>query len=141
MSLQATNIANRLRRHASIGFGVAILLVGSAPFLRCHHDLAFWLIWPLLLASVLIMLGITAHLLFDAALFRLIAAGSDEKAALAEVDSILERMELRAKQMAIRSLALRFAGSQRIVGRLHLSMVLGIVLFMLLAILPLGAEF
>jgi ferric-dicitrate binding protein FerR (iron transport regulator) len=71
----------------------------------------------------------------------MIAAGDDEKAALAEVDSILERMGLRAKQPTVRPLSDRIAGSRRIARRLHLFLGLAIVLFSLLALLPPGAEF
>ncbi|MDH7786890.1 lysylphosphatidylglycerol synthetase-like protein (DUF2156 family) [Ochrobactrum sp. 19YEA23] len=137
----AAHSAKALRSHAFIGLGIAIILIGAAPFLRAQHDLAFWLIWPVLLASTLIALGIAAHLLFDAALFRMIAAGDDEKAALAEVDSILERMGLRAKQPTLRPLSNRIAGSRRIARRLNLFLGLAIVLLSLLALLPPGAEF
>lgn len=137
----AAHSAKALRRRAFIGLGIAIVLVGVAPFARAQHDLAFWLIWPVLLASTLIGLGIAVHLLFDAALFRMIAAGDDEKATLAEVDSVLERMGLRAKQPAVRPLSDRIAGTRRIARRLNLSLGLAIILFSLLALLPPGAEF
>ena len=141
MTSPAAHVAKALRSRAFIGLGVAIVLIGVAPFARAQHDLAFWLFWPALLASTLIALGIAAHLLFDAALFRMIAAGDNEKAALVEVDSILDRMGLRAKQPTLRPVCDRIAGSRRIARRLHLFLGLAIVLFSLLALLPPGAEF
>lgn len=82
------------------------------------------------------MLGIAAHLLFDAALFRLIV--SSDETGLAEVDHILERMGLRSNDGAVRPFAARIEGSRRIIGRLRFFMGLGIVLFILLATVPLG---
>lgn len=136
MNAPASSTAVWLRRNAFSGIAVAVVLLAVAPFLRPVHDLAFWLIWPLLLASALIVLGIAAHLLFDAALFRLIAASGET--GLGEVDRILERMGLRANAGPVRPLAARIEGSRRIVGRLRFFMGVGIVLFILLAVVPSG---
>jgi len=136
MNAPASSTAVWLRRNAFPGIALAVVLLAVAPFLRPVHDLAFWLIWPLLLASALIMLGIAAHLLFDAALFRLIAASGET--GLGEVDRILERMGLRSTEGRVRPLAARIEGSRRIVGRLRFFMGLGIVLFILLAAVPSG---
>lgn len=136
MNSQAASIAIVLRRNAFLGIVVAVVLLAVAPFMRPVHDLAFWLIWPLLLVSALIVLGIAAHLLFDAALFKLIA-GSCETG-LGEVDNILERMGLRSDDGVVRPLAKRIEGSRRIMGRLRFFMGLGVVLFILLATVPLG---
>ncbi|KAB2717717.1 hypothetical protein F9K73_18345 [Brucella intermedia] len=136
MNAPASSTAVWLRRNAFPGIAVAVVLLAVAPFLRPVHDLAFWLIWPLLLASALIVLGIAAHLLFDAALFRLIAASGET--GLSEVDRILERMGLRSNAGPVRPLATRIEGSRRIVGRLRFFMGVGIVLFILLAVVPTG---
>lgn len=136
MNSQAASIAIVLRRNAFLGIVVAVVLLAVAPFMRPVHDLAFWLIWPLLLVSALVVLGIAAHLLFDAALFKLIA-GSCETG-LSEVDNILERMGLRSDDRVVRPLAKRIEGSRRIMGRLRFFMGLGVVLFILLATVPLG---
>ncbi|KXO75770.1 hypothetical protein [Brucella anthropi] len=136
MNTPATSMAIVLRRKGFLGIAFAVVLLAVAPFMRPAHDLAFWLIWPLLLASALIMLGIAAHLLFDAALFRLIASSGEN--GLAEVDHILERMGLRSNDGTVRPLAARIEGSRRIMGRLRFFMGLGIVLFILLATVPLG---
>ncbi|KAB2731169.1 hypothetical protein [Brucella intermedia] len=136
MNAPASSTAVWLRRNAFPGIAVAVVLLAVAPFLRPVHDLAFWLIWPLLLASALIVLGIAAHLLFDAALFRLIAASGET--GLGEVDRILERMGLRTNAGPVRPLAARIEGSRRIVGRLRFFMGVGIVLFILLAVVPTG---
>ncbi|MBR7652725.1 hypothetical protein [Brucella oryzae] len=136
MNTPATSMAIVLRRNAFLGIAFAVVLLAVAPFMRPVHDLAFWLIWPLLLVSALIVLGIAAHLLFDAALFRLIV--SSDETGLAEVDHILERMGLRSNDGAVRPFAARIEGSRRIIGRLRFFMGLGIVLFILLATVPLG---
>jgi len=136
MNSPATSIAIVLRRNAFLGIAVAVVLLAAGPFMRPVHDLAFWLIWPLLLASALIVLGIAAHLLFDAALFRLIA--SSDETGPGEVDHILERMGLRSADGAVRPLAVRIAGSRRIMGLLRFFMGLGIVLFILMATVPFG---
>lgn len=131
--MTALDTARLLRRTAFTGIGLAVLLLAIAPFLRPVHDLVFWLVWPLLLASLLIVLGIAAHLLFDVALFRLIESGSDD------VDDILERMGLRTKPALPRPLGERIAGSRRICGRMRFFLVAGAVLSVLLALLPSGA--
>lgn len=140
MNSQALDIAGRLRRNAFIGIGIAVAILGTVPFLRSIHDLAFWLIWPLLFVSVLIVLGIATHLLFDAALFRLIAASADEKQGLTEVDSLLVRMGLRAQPETLRPLMERIEGSKHILGCLRFFLIAAIVLSILMATLPLGAE-
>ncbi len=91
MSAQASSIAASLQRNAYLGIALAVLILTVAPFLRVVHDLTFWLIWPVLLASSLVTLGIAAHLLFDAALFRLVAANPIEEAGLIELDRTLEK--------------------------------------------------
>ncbi|WP_139976737.1 hypothetical protein [Ochrobactrum sp. CGA5] len=136
MNSPATSMAIVLRRNGFLGITVAVVLLAVAPFVRPVHDLAFWLIWPLLLASALIVLGIAAHLLFDAALFRLIASSGET--GLGEVDHMLERMGLRPNEGPARSLVERIKGSRRIIGRLRFFTILGIVLFILLAIVPSG---
>ncbi|KAA9368634.1 MULTISPECIES: hypothetical protein [Ochrobactrum] len=137
---QALDIAGRLRRNAFFGIGIAVVILSSAPFLRSIHDLAFWLIWPLLFVSVLIVMGIATHLLFDAALFRLLASSTDEKQGLTELDTILARMGLRAKTETLRPLNDRIAGSKRILGRLRVFLAAAIVLTILMAVLPIGVE-
>lgn len=136
MNSRATSMAIVLRRNGFLGIAFAVVLLAVAPFMRPVHDLAFWLIWPLLLASALIVLGIAAHLLFDAALFRLISSSGEN--GLGEVDHILGRMGLRSNDGIARPLAARIEGSRRIMGRLRFFMGLGIVLFILLATVPLG---
>ena len=140
MNSQALDIAGRLRRNAFIGIGIAVAILGTVPFLRSIHDLAFWLIWPLLFVSVLIVLGIATHLLFDAALFRLIADSADERQGLTEVDSLLVRMGLRAQPETLRPLMERIEGSKHILGCLRFFLIAAIVLSILMATLPLGAE-
>ncbi len=61
MSAQASNIAASLQRNAYLGIALAVLILAVAPFLRIVHDLTFWLVWPVLLASSLVTLGIAAH--------------------------------------------------------------------------------
>jgi len=137
---QALDMANRLRRNGFLGLGVAGVILSFVPFLRSIHDLAFWLIWPLLFVSVLIVLGIAMHLLFDAALFRLVATSKDEKQGLAELDTMLERMGLRTKPETMRPLKDRIEGSKRILGRLRIFLAAAFVLTILMAALPLGPE-
>ena len=136
MNMTATSMVTVLRRNGFFGIAFAVVLLAIAPFMRPAYDLAFWLIWPLLLANVLIVLGIAAHVLFDAALFRMIASSGET--GLAEVDHILERMGLRSNDGSVRPLAARIEGSQRIMARLRFFIGLGLVLFMLLATVPSG---
>lgn len=138
MSAQASSIAASLQRNAYLGIALAVLLLAVAPFLRSVHDLTFWLVWPVLFASMLAILGIVAHLLFDAALFRLVAANPIEEAGLIELDRTLEKMGLREANGPIRPLNERITGSKHIIMRLRFFLILAIVLFFLLAFVPLG---
>ena len=138
MSAQASSTAAGLQRNAYFGIALAVLILAVAPFLRFVHDLTFWLVWPVLLASSLVTLGIAAHLLFDAALFRLVAANPIEEAGLIELDRTLEKMDLREAIGPTRPLFERIAGSRRIIGRLRFFLALAIVLFILLAFVPHG---
>jgi len=138
MSVQASSIAASLQRNAYIGIALAVVILAVAPFLRVLHDLTFWLIWPVLLLSALVALGIAAHLLFDAALFRLVAANPVEEAGLTELDTVLEKMDLRAASGPPRLLSERIAGSRRVIMRLRFFLLLASVLFILLAVVPHG---
>lgn len=138
MSAQASSIAASLQRNAHLGIALAVLILAIAPLLRAVHDLTFWLVWPVLLLSTLSALGIAAHLLFDAALFRLVAANPVEEAGLIELDKVLEKMGLREAIGPTRFLSERIAGSRRIIMRLRLFLILAIVLFFLLAFVPHG---
>ncbi|MCL7999680.1 hypothetical protein M8994_15645 [Brucella sp. 21LCYQ03] len=138
MNTQASSIAASLQRNAYLGIALAVLILAVAPFLRILQDLTFWLVWPVLLLSTLIALGIAAHLLFDAALFRLMAANPDEEAGLIELDTVLEKIGLRRASLPTRPLSERIKGSQRIIGRLWFFLILAMVLFILLAFVPLG---
>ncbi|QWK79690.1 hypothetical protein [Ochrobactrum sp. BTU1] len=138
MSAQASSIAAGLQRNAYFGIALAVLILAVAPFLRFVHDLTFWLVWPVLFASSLVILGIAAHLLFDAALFRLVAANPIEEAGLIELDRTLEKMGLSEAICPTRPLLERIAGSRRIIGRLRFFLALAIVLFILLAFVPHG---
>ncbi|MDR6433405.1 hypothetical protein [Brucella pseudogrignonensis] len=138
MNAQASGIAASLQRTAYLGIALAVLMLAIAPFLRAVHDLTFWLVWPVLLLSTLIALGIAAHLLFDAVLFRLVAANPVEEAGLIELDRTLAKMGLREAIGATRPLVERIAGSRRIIMRLRFFLILAIVLFFLLAFVPHG---
>jgi len=136
MSVQASHIAASLQRNAYIGIALAVVILAVAPFLRPLNDLTFWLAWPVLLLSALIALGIAAHLLFDAALFRLVAANPVEEAGLTELDTVLEKMGLRTASHPTRPLSERIEGSRHIITRLRLFLILAIALFFLLAFVP-----
>lgn len=138
MNASAQAAAKSLKRDAFIGIAVAIVLLAAAPFTRPAHDFAFLLLWPLLAAAAITALGIAAHLLFDVALFRLAATGMNEADAMTELDTLLDRMGLRAKPATPRPLQVRIEGSRRIVMRLRLLLAAGAVLFLLLALLPPG---
>ncbi len=140
MKTQARVIATRLRSNALAGLFFACLMLGIAPFLRPSYDLAFWLLWPLLFSTLLGVVAVAAHLLFDAALFRHVANTPDEDTALGQLDTVLERMELRKANQDNRPLADRIAGSKRILWRLHIFLGLGIPIFILLAIIPSGGK-
>lgn len=129
-------IAAHLRRNALWG-GVPIpILLAVAPFLRETHGPLFFILWTALLVCGLLALVTSAHLLLDAALFKMIAATPDQLKALEEVDTVLSRAGLRALAETTRSLPERIAGSLRLVNRQRLVLGVCILLFLALALLP-----
>lgn len=138
MNTQARNIAASLQRNAYICIVLAVLILAITPFLRVVHDLTFWLVWPVLLTSTLVVIGVAVHLLFDAALFRLVASNPVEKAGLVELDTVLKKMGWLAVSDTTRPLAERIAGSQRIIGRLRFFLIMAIVFSILLVFVPYG---
>lgn len=138
MNTQARNIAASLQRSAYIGIAVGVLILAITPFLRDVHDLTFWLVWPVLLTSTLVVLGVAMHLLFDAALFRLVASNPVEEAGLIELDTVLKKMGWLTASDTTRPLAERIAGSQRIIGRLRFFLTMAIVFSILLVFVPHG---
>ncbi|HTO33975.1 MAG TPA: hypothetical protein VL202_22790 [Pararhizobium sp.] len=136
MTSSPLEIAGHLRRNALWGGILVPALLAVAPFLRETHDLLFFILWTALLVCGLLALVTSAHLLLDAALFKLIAATPDERKALEEVDTVLSRAGLRALAETTRSLPERIAGSLRLVNRQRLVLCVCVVLFLALALLP-----
>lgn len=128
--------AAHLKRNALWGSILVPLLLAVAPFLRETHDLVFFILWTILLFGGLSVLVSSAHLLLDAALFRLIASTADERKGLEEVDNVLSRAGLRALADTTRPLPERIAGSLRLVRRQRIILAICVILFLTLALLP-----
>lgn len=122
----------RLRRNGFTGGAVALLVLALAPPTAGAHGFAGSLAWWLLLAFCLFPLALSAHLLFDAALFRLAASHDEEQAGLAAVDDVLARMGLRARGCVAPSLPQRLAGCQRFIWLQRLSLAVGLALYAVL---------
>ncbi len=97
---------------------VAIALTGAAfavlPFLADFQKPASRLLWLGLAASGAAALALSAYLLFDAMLFRLMASYENETAGGVAVDRFLSRAGLRAYPQTSRTLAERMAGTARL---------------------------
>lgn len=75
-------------------------------------------------ASGFVTLVLSAIILFDALLFRLIASHDHESEAGAAVDDILVRMRLKSSPAPNRSLAERIVGTNRLILKQRLSLAL-----------------
>ncbi|RWN99234.1 hypothetical protein [Mesorhizobium sp.] len=70
--------------------------------------------WLVAAASGVVTLAVSALLVFDALLFRLMASHISEAAGGASVDDVLARMRVKPAAAGIRSLDRRIAGTQRL---------------------------
>jgi len=124
--------ARRLRRNGFIGGAVALLILAVAPPTAGAYGFTGPLAWWLLLAFCLLPLTLSAHLLFDAALFRLAASHQDEDAGLAAIDDVLARMGLRKKDGVMASLTERLTGCGRLIWLQRGSLAIAVLLYTIL---------
>jgi hypothetical protein len=80
--------------------------------------------WLAAAASALATLALSALLLFDALLFRLMASHATEAAGGAAVDDVLARMRLKPTAAGGRSLDHRMAGTRRLLTRQRMALAL-----------------
>ena len=126
------NAARRLRRNGFTGGAVALLVLTIAPPTAGAYGFTGPLAWWLLLAFCLLPLALSAHLLFDAALFRLSASHQDEEAGLAAIDDVLARMGLRKKDGVTASLIERLAGCGRLIWLQRATLAIALLLYAIL---------
>ncbi|MDX8522474.1 hypothetical protein [Mesorhizobium dulcispinae] len=81
-------------------------------------------------ASAVVVLGLTALLLFDAMLFRLMASHEDEASGGAAVDDILARMRLKPAPSSPRPLDDRIAGTRRLLARQRIAFAIFVLAFL-----------
>ncbi|CDX27519.1 conserved membrane hypothetical protein [Mesorhizobium sp. ORS 3324] len=82
-------------------------------------------------ASAVVVLGLSALLIFDALLFRLMATHDDEVSGGGAVDDILSRMRLKPAPSAPRPLDDRIAGTRRLLARQRMALALFAVAFLM----------
>ncbi|WP_411035899.1 hypothetical protein [Shinella sp. BYT-45] len=128
----AADTAGRLRRDGLIGGALALLILAAAPPTASAHGFAGPLAWWLLLASCLLALALSVHLLFDAALFCLAGSHDEEPAGLAAIDDVLARMGLRRRDGMPRPLRERIAGCRRLVWRQRIALTAAALLYAVL---------
>ncbi|MCD1262748.1 hypothetical protein B5M44_08270 [Shinella sumterensis] len=127
-----TKAALSLRRNALAGGALAVLILAIAPPTAGAHGFTAPLGWWLLLAFCLAPLALSAHLLFDAALFRLAASHDAEAAGLSAIDDVLERMGLRKRDGRPAPLAVRLAGCRRLIWMQRILLAVALALFAIL---------
>lgn len=128
----AGDAASRLRQNGLTGGAVALFILAVAPPTAGAHGFTAPLGWRLLLASCLIPLALSVHLLFDAALFRLAASHDAEDTGLSAIDDVLSRMGLRAGDVTSRPLAERLSGCRRLVWLQRITLAIGVGLYLVL---------
>ncbi|ESY28801.1 hypothetical protein NKH85_26900 [Mesorhizobium sp. M0924] len=80
--------------------------------------------WLVAAASAVATLTLSALLLFDALLFRLMASHASEAAGGAVVDDVLARMRLKSTTAGGRSLDHRMAGTRRLLTRQRMALAM-----------------
>ncbi|TIN12244.1 hypothetical protein [Mesorhizobium sp.] len=78
--------------------------------------------WLVAAASGVVTLAVSALLVFDALLFRLMASHISEAAGGASVDDVLARMRVKPAAAGIRSLDRRIAGTQRLLMKQRIAL-------------------
>ncbi|RWE29030.1 hypothetical protein, partial [Mesorhizobium sp.] len=81
-------------------------------------------------ASAVVVLGLSALLVFDALLFRLMATHDDEVSGGAAVDDLLARMRLKPAPANKRPLDDRIAGTRRLLTRQRIAFAIFVVAFL-----------
>ncbi|TGQ73297.1 MAG: hypothetical protein E5V49_13250 [Mesorhizobium sp.] len=81
-------------------------------------------------ASAVAVLGLSALLLFDALLFRLLASHDDDASGGAAVDDLLARMRLKPAAPTPRPLDDRIAGTRRLLARQRVALAIFVVAFL-----------
>ncbi len=130
----AERTSRRLRRNAFIGGAIALLVLTLGPLTAGAYGFSTPLGWMLLLGFCLVTLAFSAHLLFDAALFRLAASYDTQHAGLSAIDDLLARMGLRTNDGMMRSLPQRMAGCARLLWRQRIALVIGLALYIILLV-------
>jgi hypothetical protein len=130
--MRTTKAALSLRRNGLAGGAIAVLIVAAAPPTAGAHGFTAPLGWWLLLAFCLAPLALSAHILFDAALFKLAASHEREDAALSAIDDVLARMGLRKRNGELAPLATRLAGCRRLVWMQRILLAFALSLFAIL---------
>jgi hypothetical protein len=131
----APAFAARLRVNAA----VVIVMTGAAfavlPFLADFQKPVSRLLWIGLAASGGAALALSAYLLFDSMLFRLMATCENEAEGGIEIDRFLARAGLRALPETNRTMAERMAGTGRLLLFQRMALLVFAALFvsMLLA--------
>ncbi|RUU03999.1 hypothetical protein EOD23_17340, partial [Mesorhizobium sp. USDA-HM6] len=77
-----------------------------------------------------VVLGLSALLVFDALLFRLMATHADEVSGGAAVDDVLARMRLKPAPSSPRPLDERIAGTRRLLARQRIALAIFVVAFL-----------
>lgn len=113
--LSYRGVADRLARQARWGAAVAALLICLLPWAANLATPSPSLALAATIAALALVAAVllAALLFFDAALFRLMASHADEPTALAAVDDILARMELKSRPGTPRPGEIRIAGARR----------------------------
>ncbi|WP_365946175.1 hypothetical protein, partial [Mesorhizobium sp.] len=81
-------------------------------------------------ASAVVVLGLSALLVFDVLLFRLMATHGDEISGGAAVDDMLARMRLKPAPAMPRPLDQRIAGTRRLLARQRIAFAVFVVAFL-----------
>jgi hypothetical protein len=124
MNERAAAFASRLRRQGT-SLGILTFLLMTLLL----YDGGFQWANLLVVASGLVVLFLAAYMLFDAALFRLIASYTDEAEGCRAVDDFLARWHLRRFPQSTSMLDVRMAGTNRLLLKLHLAFAVCLVLF------------
>lgn len=104
------------------------LFIAASSFFPLSSDTVWMALWLLTLAAGTVAIILSAHLLFDALLFRFMASFEGEPEACRQVDDLLERMHLRQRPASTRPLAPRLAGTRTLMRKQRIAFGIFLVL-------------
>jgi hypothetical protein len=136
MTMPLSAFSKNLLRNAYGAILFAIAGLAAAPLIRAVDGMTTTVLWLLMIVAAVVVLVFSAHLIFDALLFRFMSSFADDEAAGRAIDEFFARTGLRAAPPEPRPIIDRMAGTRRVMRRHRIALAIFIALFAAFAFLP-----